>query len=155
MIFASQLPQGQYDFIANLPEGSAAALQQEVKRKFGLVGRRETRETDVLLLTVKHPGAEGLRPTQSRNSTANSKAGQFFIVNQPVSALADFLELYFETPVLDQTGLTDRFDIDLKWDERDGQHRNPDSLKQVLLDQLGLELAPGREPVEMLVVEKG
>jgi hypothetical protein len=27
-------------------------------------------------------------------------------------------------------------------------------LKQALLDQIGLELVPGREPVEMLVVEK-
>jgi hypothetical protein len=27
-------------------------------------------------------------------------------------------------------------------------------LKQVVLDQLGLELVPSREPIEMLVVEK-
>jgi uncharacterized protein (TIGR03435 family) len=54
----------------------------------------------------------------------------------------------------DRTGLADRFDIDLKWDERDRQHRNSEGLKQVLLDHLGLELVPGRESIDMLVVEK-
>ena len=54
----------------------------------------------------------------------------------------------------DRTGIEGLFDIDLKWDERDWQHRNPEALKQVLLDQLGLELVPGRESIEMLVVEK-
>jgi uncharacterized protein (TIGR03435 family) len=55
--------------------------------------------------------------------------------------------------VIDRTGLAGRFDVDLKWDEQvEGQ--NPDAFKQVLLDQLGLELVPSRESVEMLVVEK-
>jgi uncharacterized protein (TIGR03435 family) len=34
------------------------------------------------------------------------------------------------------------------------QSRNPEAIKQALLDQFGLELVPGREPVEMLVVER-
>ena len=41
-----------------------------------------------------------------------------------------------------------------KWDAQDWEHRNPDGLKQALFDQLGLELAPGRAPIEMLIVEK-
>jgi uncharacterized protein (TIGR03435 family) len=57
-------------------------------------------------------------------------------------------------PVIDQTGLTQNYHIDLKWNERWGQDPNHDALKQALLDQIGLELVPGREPVEMLVVEK-
>ena len=72
--------------------------------------------------------------------------------NQSSSALAGFLEGYFATPVIDQTGLHDQLDIDLKWDEADWQHHNPESLKQSLLEQLGLELAPGRELINMLVV---
>ena len=44
--------------------------------------------------------------------------------------------------------------MDVKWDDTDKANRNVDGLKQALIDQLGLELVPGREPVEMLVVEK-
>jgi uncharacterized protein (TIGR03435 family) len=57
-------------------------------------------------------------------------------------------------PVIDQTGLTNNFDIDLKWKQSNWREPNPDGLKQAVLDQLGLELAPSREPIEMLVVEK-
>ena len=56
--------------------------------------------------------------------------------------------------MVDQTGLTSRFDIDLQLDKQEGQQHNPAVLKQALLDELGLELVPGREPIEMLVIEK-
>jgi len=54
---------------------------------------------------------------------------------------------------MDRTGLTGNFDVAATWDEPVGGH-NPDALKEALINQLGLELVPGREPVEMLVVEK-
>ena len=45
-IVSANVPRGRYDFIANLPTGSWLALQKEMERKLGVVGRRETRETD-------------------------------------------------------------------------------------------------------------
>jgi uncharacterized protein (TIGR03435 family) len=65
---------------------------------------------------------------------------------------AQFLEQVFQLPVIDQTGLTEYFNIDLRWDAR-----NPDQLeaiKQAMLRRLGLELAPARQPLEMLVMER-
>src|SRR6185503_21350036 len=56
------MPSGKYDFIATLPQGSSAALQQELNRELHLTGRRETRNTEVLLLKVRRPHASGLRP---------------------------------------------------------------------------------------------
>jgi uncharacterized protein (TIGR03435 family) len=56
-------------------------------------------------------------------------------------------------PVVDQTGLTGNFDFNLKW-KADWQHLNIEGLKQAFIDQLGLELVPSREPIEMLIVEK-
>jgi len=64
------------------------------------------------------------------------------------------LENYFHIPVVDKTGLKGRFNIDLAWDQSDFEHRNPDALKQALLDELGLELIPTKEPVEVLVVQQ-
>jgi uncharacterized protein (TIGR03435 family) len=60
----------------------------------------------------------------------------------------------FNKPVVDETGLTEHYAIDLRWTELTGQTPGHDTLKQALLNQLGLELVPGHQPVEMLVVEK-
>ena len=154
MVIATELPQERYDFIASLPNGTAPALQAEIKRRFGLVGRLETIETNVLVLTVKHSNAPGLKSNRTGGHNNNPQFGEYSCVNQPISALTYFLELYLGTPVVDRTGLAGGFDMDLKWDATDKANRNVDGLKQALLDQLGLELVPAQEPVEMLVVEK-
>ena len=57
-------------------------------------------------------------------------------------------------PVIDNTGVTRHFSIDLRWKEPEGRDPNHDALKKALLSQLGLELVSSRAPVEMLVVEK-
>jgi uncharacterized protein (TIGR03435 family) len=143
-----------------LPSGNEAALQKEIERKFGLVGRREIRDADVLLLKIQNADASGLKSAEprrrERNSTSSSRsgAGEFSCRNEQLSDLAWFLEGRFEFPVIDQTGTTNHFDIDLKWNEPNWQHLNLDGLKKGLRDQLGLELMPSREPVEMLVLEK-
>ncbi len=154
MVIATELPQKRYDFIANLPNGTAQTLQAEIKKRFGLVGRREMIETNVLILTVRHSNAPGLKPNRTGGHNNNPQFGEYSCVNQPISALTYFLELYLGTPVIDRTGLAGRFDMNVKWDDTDKANRNVDGLKQALLDQLGLELVPSREPIEMLVVEK-
>jgi uncharacterized protein (TIGR03435 family) len=158
-VVSVDLPQGKYDYIASLLAGNEEALRQEVKREFNVVGRREMREADVLLLKIQNPNAPNLKPSRDRRphegSSSNSgTAGQWSCQNSPLSSLADYLEDYLGIPVINQTGLTDNFDIDLKWKQSNWREPNPDGLKQAVLDQLGLELVPGREPIEMLVVEK-
>jgi uncharacterized protein (TIGR03435 family) len=148
-------PEGSYDFIASLPNGNQEALQEAVQRTFGVVVKRETVETNVLLLTVKIPNASGLRSSANRRGGISLGDGEYKFVNQSITNLNPLLEGRCAAPVIDRTGLTGNYDFDLKWDEqRDnkGQFVN-DNLKQALLDQLGLELVPSREPVEMLVVE--
>ena len=49
---------------------------------------------------------------------------------------------------------TNHYNYSLTRNQQDWQHLNPECLQQVLLDQPSLELAPGRESVETLVVEK-
>jgi uncharacterized protein (TIGR03435 family) len=145
------LPSGNYDFIANLSEGSAQALQREIERKFRLKVKREAQETDVLLLTVRNTGAPGLKPASSLPTQLTEDANRFLGRNSPITYLSSFLESCFKVPVIDGTGLTQKFDIDFKWNRHDPQN---DSLKQALLDELGFELVPTNMPVEMLVVEK-
>ena len=157
---SNALPSGKYDFIANLPGKNREALQGEIKRKFGVVGRWERQEIEVLLLKIHSVHAPGLMPADpghlkpNTGSSGSSGVGYCSYQNGSMLSLAWFLEDRFNRPVIDFTGLTNRFDFDLKWSESDYQHPNLPNLKQALLDQLGLELVPGREPLEMLVVEK-
>ena len=158
MVFATKLPEDRYDFIANLPDGNDAALRQALEKQFNLTAKIEKRKTNVLLLTVKNRNARGLKAnsTNSNNflNVGSRGAGDYFCTNAPLSCVAGFLEYYFEIPVVDKTGLAGRFDIYIQWQEKDLKHHNLDALKKVLLDEFGLELVPGREPVEMLVVSE-
>jgi uncharacterized protein (TIGR03435 family) len=157
VVLTTSLPDGNYDFIANLPEGNHEALQRVIRQQFGVVAKWEMLETNVLLLTVKIPNAPGLSPTAKKQSPAEYYGTTSYgAVDKPLTNLVNFLEANAGLPVVDQTGLTGRFDFDLKWIESKVQQTQglPGPLRLALIDQLGLELVPGREPVEMLVIEK-
>jgi len=166
IVFTDGPPAGRYDFMANLQQGAMPALQQEIKKTLGLVGRRESREMDVLLLKVKTPGAPGLEPPNPGGEDDFSKLGQYYCddralsyTNPPHVGLTRFLEGAFQKPIIDQTGLTQHFRIDLRWTPPNPQQpsairKQRAAIQQAMLEQLGLELVPGREFVEALVVEK-
>jgi uncharacterized protein (TIGR03435 family) len=147
LLLATPVPKGQFDYIANLPEGNEEALRGQIEKQFGLVGRKELIETNVLVLTVQSRAAPGLKPAVGQHSgsqTDNSYSAQ----GQYIWSLVNYLERFLKVPVIDRTGLTGYYDIDFKWDS------TPDGLKKVLLDELGLKLSPDRQNVEFVVVEK-
>ena len=153
-VLTTELPRGRFDYIASLPAGNAEGLREEVKRKFGVVARNETRVTNVLVLTLKNADAPALKPGTSPGGSSKSSPGEYSAVNQPLSSLAGFLSGTLKTPVIDRTGDARPYDIHLKWDATDWQHPNLDALTQALLEQLGLELVPATEPIAMLIIEK-
>jgi uncharacterized protein (TIGR03435 family) len=155
-ILSAKLPEDRYDFIASLPGGNAEALKQEIKRKFGVVARHETRDADVLLLKVKYPSAAGLQRSQQHSNESmmwNDSGRQLELRNEPLIDLVSELEALANTPVIDRTGLTNHFDFDLDCKQTDMVNRNWDTVNQAL-DPLGLELVPSRESIKVLVVEK-
>jgi uncharacterized protein (TIGR03435 family) len=148
VILKTELPKEKFDVLSNLPKGSRAALQQELIKKFGVIGRFETVETNVFLLKVKYPNATGLKPGVAKNRSTDEGNDHFSVVGGRIDDLAKALENNgFKIPIINQTGLTRNYDFEIYWN-------SPEVLKRVLLDQLGLELVPSREPVAMLVVEK-
>ncbi|HEY4953155.1 MAG TPA: TIGR03435 family protein [Verrucomicrobiae bacterium] len=156
------LPSGDFDFIVSGPNPRKNALRLAIENQYGLVGRLETRDADVLLLKVKRSNASGLKPVlPTKTSISFWGVGHLRRTSGPIRSLANDLEQYLQIPVVDQTGLAGYFDYDLKWDDKlqwdstgHSQFSNSEGLKQTVLDQLGLELVPGHEPIEVLVVEK-
>jgi uncharacterized protein (TIGR03435 family) len=158
-VFQVELPARRYDYIACLPGGETVnkkTLQEAVKRKFGVVGKTETRNADVWLLKVKFPNAPGLQI-----NTSGKNGNGFWPVsselfrgwNEPIFGLAIGLENEANVPVIDETGLTNRFDFDLNCSQTALANTNWEAINGAL-GKLGLELVPSREPIEMLVVEK-
>jgi uncharacterized protein (TIGR03435 family) len=159
MVLFYKEPKQTYDFIASLSDGNNEALQQELKRTLGIVATREMIETNVLVLRVKSTSAPGLRPAVDPNADSSfaRSPGSISIRNGSLSRLLAMLEGQFQKPIADETGLTNHLDIDLKWNDADATFHDPETLNQVrqqVNDQLGLELMPDRQPIEMLVAEK-
>jgi len=152
-VFPADLSEEQYDMMFTLPEDYQKRMQAELVSRFGLTARVETRIVDVWLLKVKTSDAARLK--RSDGNRHDWIGGQYKadIHGEPISDLIGWLEGSFGRPVLNQTGLAGNYDMDLKWKPQAGQSEK-DAIRQMLLAQLGLELVPSREPVEMLVVEQ-
>lgn len=63
------------------------------------------------------------------------------------------IENSLKQPVFDETGLTNSYDLSLKWEQPDGDQPDSENLRKVLADQCGLELVAARRPVELVVIE--
>ncbi len=144
--FAAAVPPGLYDYIANLPSNSLSVLQEEVKENLGLIGRREMIKTNAFALRIAHPGTNEFQFNPPQDGSFGTSLDQF----------AGELENTLQLPIVNDTGLTTRYNFSFTWPAR----RAPDSeaferiCDGALYDQLGLELVPTNMPIEMLVVEK-
>ena len=154
VVYSIELPTNKYDFIATLRHNSGQAMQQEIRKKFGVIGEFETIRTNALLLVVKYSNSAGLKPSTTKVGSNSIGNGMFSLEDENLNGLAFLIENYFKIPVIDQTGLTKSFDFEISWDAYEGGYPNLNGFKQALLDQLGLELVPTNMPIEMLVVEK-
>jgi uncharacterized protein (TIGR03435 family) len=153
MVLPNGSPKGNFDFMFTMSGNPTEALKSEIKKQFGLVAHREIRSTDVLLAEVINPNASGLKIA---GSNENQQVGNFRNVifkGAQIDLLTSWLEAITETPVINQTGLTNYYDITVQWKPTSGQSE-ADAIRQILPDQLGLELVPTNMPIEMLVVEK-
>jgi len=151
------LPSGKYDFVVTGPDHRMEALQAALKNKFGLTAMRVMRQTNVLLLTVANTNAPGLHPKPDHGdkrarffSTGTSNDdGHIKYCNRDMDFIVKLLERHLNTPVFDQTKLRGQYHIVLDDDETD-----LDTINQSLLNQLGLQLKPDTQMMEMLQLLK-
>ena len=180
IILPDGLPQDHFDLMLTLNSHPREALQAEIKKRFGLVARRETRDANSLTLKIRNPNAPGISRsaggnagskssgTQSSSSSGTlprdiaakihaapgaASGNQTTMNNQTMSDLAGYLKAQFGKTVVDQTGTTNRFNFKFQVQAQAGESKEA-ALHRSVLEQLGLELVPSVEPMEMLVVEK-
>jgi len=152
----SALPEGRFDFIAKTPdtenENVKTWLRQAVEATFGVVARPETREMDAFVLKAGQLTEHLAASASSQVSSTSTGGGSLSCVNQPLSSLARCLEDILGKPVINETSGTNGYDFQLLWDERSSGEVDPGDLTRALHEQLGLELAPAKRAVEVLVL---
>ncbi len=157
-------------------------MQALLADRFQLVVRHETREAPAFGLVLVRPGVTGpnLRPHPASDTCASSTAGDLppvcgviaHVVSSnnprssfggrgvPLRLLATSLPTMtgmaaISRPVVDQTGLTGRYDFTLHWT----QSPDPESgdtaayFRDALKSQLGLELKATHAPIDILVID--
>lgn len=154
------LYEGKLDLLIRAPRENMKQFanlgRQTLETTFGLTSRREVRDVDVYVLTVKTPHAKGFRSTVFPKTFFTSFGpGNVEAVNVSIDALIDnWLNYVLKKPVIDETNLSGKYDVELKW-ESDGKIPN-DSTKliEAVREQLGLELTLTKRPREVAIISK-
>jgi len=159
MVLPPNLPSGRFDLLLTLAQNPREALQAEIKKQFGLVGRLETQDTDVLILKTSQTAAPGLKISSWPGPQINLGNGHVSLRGYKMSDssgydLVHLLASMCHQPVVDETGLTNAYNIDLAWNSSLSGDALLQAFRTKLHDQLGLDLVPASRPTQMLVVEK-
>jgi|HubBroStandDraft_1064217.scaffolds.fasta_scaffold32780_3 uncharacterized protein (TIGR03435 family) len=135
--------------------------------RFQLKIHRETRELPIYALTVAKSGLK-MKP-----ATETDKVGSFRLVpnaitemtsvNMGMRMFSGILSGQLDRPVLDETGLTENFQITLRYvtddlrpqpgDADSGPDPNGASIYAAIQEQLGLKLEARKGPVECIVID--
>ena len=152
-------------------------MQNLLIERFKLVTRREARDTPVYALVVARDDrrlgpqmrpssadcaallaafkATGARQTpDSPICGLRNQRARLWGTGVPLTEITRLLSLRAERPVVDATGLSGSFDLDMKFTPDDASDpASGASLFTAIQEQLGLRLEPRRAPVNVLVIE--
>jgi uncharacterized protein (TIGR03435 family) len=137
-------------------------LRQLLKERFGLQFHHETREMPAYALQVvdskpkltaaTDPGAQSLEWTEGhdwqRTENYRSSTMNYFIVLK---------QLLMDRPLVDQTGLTGRYDFKLTYSYGDAPNADPEAPPTqftAIQEQLGLKFKPVKAAVDTIVIDR-
>jgi len=170
---------GAFSVQATMPAGTTKEvarmmLQRALAERFGLKVHCEARERSVYFLVPAKKGIklqpiigdfsqQKRRTYQGGNGSFKAQSymtrGEYFSSATDMDTfagnMANFVDL--ETPILNKTGLTGMYKVDLHWTpgettEHEGTMRDP-AFADVVERQLGLRLAKGMAVFQMVVVD--
>lgn len=153
--------QADLDGIPNLRQ-TQEMVQKLLESRFNLKFHREKRDLSIYAITVAKGGPKLIKsaespealPTQSGGGNGGERARKF--TNNSMADFALGMQSFLDRPVIDETGLTGKYDFELKWtpDETDGNdpHAAP-GIFTAVQEQLGLKLEPTKGPADVLVID--
>ena len=137
-------------------------IQGLLTDRFGLKVHHESRELTGYTLTVakggpkiaKSQGDPNGLPRQDSHMNAGQRDIKF--TNNTMREFALAMQFYISEPVVDRTGLTGRWDFELKWtsdETRAPQENAAPGVFTAVQEQLGLKLEAGNTPTDVLVID--
>jgi uncharacterized protein (TIGR03435 family) len=154
--------------VTDTPGEPSLRQQQEMLQKllgdrFNLHFSRENRELSVYAIQVAKGGPK-LKPAANPLAEADQEAnghGTEITQTYTGASMSDFamgLQFFIpDRPIVDQTGLTGRFDIRLRYTYDESHAAGPDAppgLFTAIQEQLGLKLEPVKAPVDVFVIDR-
>lgn len=147
-------------------------IQDVLTQRFGLTFHRDKRELSVYALTVAKSGPKMTvtqnKPSDPRNFMFRGP-GKLMVTNSTMEDICHgFQGAVMDKPVVDHTGLTERYDFNLNWTPDQSQFGQmggppppppsedpnaPPSLYTALQEELGLKLEPTKAQAEALVID--
>jgi uncharacterized protein (TIGR03435 family) len=148
-------------------------MQKLLADRFKLVFHHDKKELAVYAITLGKSGPKMDKSTVGPNDPIGfgfRKLGVLSVHNLTMADFATWMQAsVMDKPVVDQTGLTDRYDFTLTWTPDDTQFAQfrstgatipttedpnaPPSLYTAVQEQLGLKLEPVRAPDDVIVID--
>ena len=149
-------------------------VQKLLTDRFQLKFHHDKRELSVYVITVASGGPKLTKTTSAPNDPSAfffRALGDLTVRNQSMADFATWMQSgVMDKPVVDQTGLTDKYDFQLKWtpdESQFGQFRGtgtvvppppddpkaPPSLYTAIQEQLGLKMGPAKVPDDVIVID--
>ena len=146
-------------------------VQDALVQRFGFKFHRDEKELPAYALTVAKGGPKmtvtSNEPGDPRNFLFRG-LGQLLVSNSTMRDFCDGMQgAVMDKPVVDQTGLTERYDFQLKWTPDQSQFAQmgmnipaatddpnaPPSLYTAIQEQIGLKLEATKASVQVLVID--
>jgi len=152
----------------------ASMVQKLLADRFGLKFHHDKRELSVYVITLAGGEPKMRKSTAGPNDNPAfffRQLGDLVVRNQTMADFSKWMQSgVMDRPVVDQTGLTDRYDFELKWtpdESQFGQFRGTGltvkpptdeanalpGLYTAIQEQLGLKMGPAKVPDDVVVID--
>lgn len=133
-------------------ETTRLMLQQLLQERFHLALHRETQERAGYAMVLAKGGLK-LKPGREDGKQGFISSNRLHRSSLKLKQLAEMLAIPAGKPVVDRTGVTGTYDVDLRFAPEDATDSTLPSLVTALEEQAGLKLEPQKVPVEVLVID--
>ena len=135
-------------------KGLASMLRTMLAERFQLRVRHETKTLPVYALVVGKGGVkfhDSAPEDGAAHPSVMVSGNELTLTNASMAMLA--MNLPVERFVIDQTGLTGKYDLKLHWSRDEGDGADAPNIFTAVQEQLGLKLESTKGPVDTLVIE--
>jgi uncharacterized protein (TIGR03435 family) len=152
-------------------EQARGIMRKLLADRFAFKFHEETKDMPAYVLTVARTGSKLMKSGADPKSPPGmgGPPGRYMMRNGSMEEFAQLMQGTLDRPVIDQTGLMDRYDLKLNWTPDESQYggrvpppNNADNgtnadpfppLFTAIQEQLGLRLSATKAPVKMMVIE--